>query len=256
MLLGSSLLGLVGAVAIVRAGESAPAAGESVIDPRADTALRQMSAYVAGLKSFRLEATTVDEHITTDGQKIQELKDSKVSVKRPNALSVERTGPAGHVLFRYDGKRFAWYGVEKNVYASEPAPARLDAAVDEARDRLHIDAPGGDLIVSDPYHALLDGVTVGRYIGLEQVNGVMAHHLAMTKADVDWQIWIQDGPEPLPLRYVITSKDMPGRPQFTLEMRNWQAEVPLSEASFTFVPPPGAKQIELAKMRKGSLGGR
>jgi hypothetical protein len=223
---------------------------QGVIDPRADTVLHRMSGYLAARKSFRVDTVTVDEHVTAAGQKIQEIKESKVAIKRPNAIAVDRLGPSGRVQFRYDGKRFGLYGLDKNVYASSPAPTTLDAAIDDARDRLQIDAPGGDLMVSDPYHALLDGVTVGRYIGLEPMGGgVMAHHLAMTKRDVDWQIWIQDGPEPLPLRYVITTKNLPGQPQFTLELRHWQLDVPLSDSSFALIVPPGARQIELAARR-------
>jgi hypothetical protein len=242
------IVGSVFVAAAAWAVEPAPEPGESaepgVIDPRADAALHRMSDYLAGLKSFRVETTTVDEKVTARGQKIQELKESKVAVRRPSGIAVDRVGPAGHVLFRYDGKHYALYGVEKNAYATAPAPANLDAAIDDARDRLRIDAPGGDLMVSDPYHALIDGVTVGRYIGLESIGGTMAHHLAMTKGNVDYQIWIEDGPQPFPLRYVITSNDLPGRPQFTLELRHWQPAVPMSEASFAFLPPPGARQIE------------
>jgi hypothetical protein len=89
-------------------------------------------------------------------------------------------------------------------------------------------------------------VLTGRYIGLEPVGNVMAHHLAMTEKDVDWQIWIEDGPRPVPLRYVITTKDLPSRPQFTVEMRNWQENPPLSKDDFAFAPPAGARRIEFA----------
>jgi len=220
-------------------------AKEGVIDPRADAALHRMSNYLASLKTLKVETTTVDEHITTNGQKIQEIKDSKVALKRPGSMAIDRIGPFGRVEFRYDGKHFSLFGVDKHAFATAPAPANLDRAIDEARDRLHVDAPGGDLMVSDPYHALIEGVTEGRYIGLEPIAGVMAHHLAMTKGAVDWQIWIADGPEPVPLRYVITSKDMPGQPQFTIDLHNWQPDVPLSASAFAFLPPPDARQIKM-----------
>jgi hypothetical protein len=71
----------------------------------------------------------------------------------------------------------------------------------------------------------------------------MTHHLAMRKGTTDYQLWIKDGPEPVPVRYVITSRDMPGAPQFTLELRNFEPNVPLSDASFAFIPPPGAQRV-------------
>ena len=115
-----------------------------------------------------------------------------------------------------------------------------------------MDAPGVDLIASNPYDALTEGVTEGRYIGLEPMGGgVMAHHLAVTKKDVNYQIWIQDGPQPVPLRYVVTGKDMRGSPQFTIQLRNWQPNAPVPDDSFTFTPPAGAKKVAFAPPHKG-----
>ncbi|MCU1277337.1 MAG: hypothetical protein JWM53_883 [bacterium] len=223
---------------------------EPVVEPQADAQLHKMSDYLDGLKSFRVAATTVDEKVTTDGQKIQDLKESTMAAKRPNALRVDRLGPAGRVVFRYDGKQFSIDAIDKKVYAVAPAPATIEAAVDAAREQLKIDAPAGDLIVRDSYHALLDGVGTGRYVGLEPVGDRMAHHLAMTKKDVDYQIWIADGARPVPVRYVITSKDLPGHPEFTVELRNWEPNAAVAADSVAFTPPPGAKQVAFAPQSK------
>lgn len=225
-------------------------AERGVIDARADAALRRMSDYLSSLRSLEVETITIDEKVTKEGQKIQEVQRSTVMLQRPDKLRVDRLSPRGHALFRYDGKQFSIYNRDQSVYAIAPAPARLDAAIDTARARLHIDAPGGDLLVSDPYHALVDGTVTGRYIGLEPIDGVMAHHLAFTKDNVDWQIWIEDGPEPVPLRYVITSKDIPARPEFTIELRHWQPNAPAPANSFAFTPPSGARRIEFAAPHK------
>lgn len=248
MIAASVLVGTAAWAGSEHGAAPAPASGaqrEVRIDPQADAALHRMSDYLARLKTFRVETTSVDEKITTEGQKIQEIRESKIAVKRPDGLRIDRVGPNGPAVFCYDGKRFSFYNFEKNVYAVAPAPATLDAAIDEARDRLHIDAPGGDLLVSKPYDALIDGVTVGRYIGLEPLGSVQAHHLAMTKGDVDYQIWIQDGQEAVPLRYVITSKDMAGQPQFTIDLRNWQPSAPMSDDTFAFKAPASASRVDL-----------
>jgi hypothetical protein len=233
-------------------GERAAAEKEGVIDPQADAQLKRMSDYLASLKTFRVDTTTVDEKVATDGQKIQYLRESKLTVRRPDGLLIDRQGPLGHVIFRYDGKRFSVQLPDKNQYGMAPAPDNLDEAIDAARDRLHVDAPGGDLLVSDTYHDLTDGVIEARYIGKDPVGNVMAHHLALTKKDVDFQIWIQDGDQPVPLRYVITTKDLPGRPQFTLELRNWQPNAPVSRENFAFAPPPDATKIDLTPPRKAA----
>jgi hypothetical protein len=249
-----AVLAVLGGVAW--AGEaSQPAApategNEGVIDPKADAVLHRMSDYMSGLKTFKVDTTTVDEKVATDGQKVQEIQESKVMVQRPGEMRVERVSPRGHTTFIDDGKKFALYNKERGIYATSPAPARLDAAIDQARDKLRVDAPGGDLLVPDPYRDLVDGTVTGRYIGLEPVGNVMAHHLAFTKKDVDWQIWIQDGPQAVPLRYVITSKDVPSQPQFTLMMHNWEPNAPLLENSFTPSPAAGARRVDFTEFGK------
>jgi len=230
-------------------GTNAPATG-GVIDPKADAQLKKMSAYLGGLGSFRVDTKTIDEKVTTEGEKIQEVQRSKVTVQRPGALKVERVSPRGHTVFVDDGKQFGVYNKEKNVYAVEKAPPTLDAAVDAAREDLHIDAPAGDLLVANPYNAIIDGTIKGHYIGLEPIDGVMAHHIAISKKDNDVQLWIKDGADPVPLRYVITTKDVKGQPQFTAELTNWQPNVSVSKDSFSFAPPAGAKKIEFGERSK------
>jgi hypothetical protein len=82
-------------------------------------------------------------------------------------------------------------------------------------------------------------------------NGVLAHHLAVTKKDVTYQIWIQDGNQPLPLRYVVTGRNMKGSPQFTIQLHNWQPNAEVPADSFAFTPPPGATKVAFAPPHRG-----
>ncbi len=190
--------------------------------------------------------------MSKNGQKIQTLADSRFAVRRPGELRIDRVSPNGRVVFRDDGKQLSVYNGDQNLYATAPAPGDLDQAADEARKQLQVDAPGVDLLASNPYQALTEGVTAGRYIGLEPMGGgVMAHHLAVTKKNVTYQIWIRDGSTPVPLRYVVTGKDLRGAPQFTIELRNWQPNAAVGDDSFRFTPPPGATRVAFAPLHKG-----
>ena len=219
-----------------------PARGPS-IDPKAEQVLRRMSSYLGSLQSFRVDSQAVDELVLKNGQKLQEVSDSHVTVKRPNRLRSDRVGPIADVTFRYDGSEFTIFGKRTGMYATTPAPPDLDRAIDAARDKLGVDAPGGDLLYSNPYAVLTDGVTEGTYVGLEPLDGVNCHHLAFRSPDVDWQIWVQDGPQPLPRRYVITSKTEPGQPEFAVDLTHWNPNANVPDAEFVFAPPPGAKKI-------------
>jgi hypothetical protein len=241
------------AVLVGGVGGSAVAQKAGAIDPKATAELHRMSDYLSGLKTFRVDTSTVDEtKVSKNGQKVQSLAESKVAISRPDAMRIDRVGPNGHVVFRYDGKRFSVFNSDKNIYATAPAPANLDQAADDAREQLQVDAPGVDLLASNPYEALTDGMTEARYLGLVPIGGgVMAHHLAVTKKNVTYQLWIQDGPQPLPLRYVVTGKDMRGSPQFTIELSNWRPNASVRDDSFTFTPPAGARKVAFAPPRKG-----
>jgi hypothetical protein len=227
---------------------------QGVIDPKADAQLHRMSDYLAGLTTFRVDTTTVDETKVNDsGQKIQRLAESKMAVRRPGEMRIDRVGPNGHVAFRDDGKQLSVYNSDKSIYATAPAPGNLDQAADDARQQLEVNAPGVDLIASNPYEALTEGVTEGRYIGLVPMGGgVMAHHLAVARKNgITYQIWIQDGAQPVPLRYVVTDKNQPGAPQFTIDLRNWQPNAKVPDDSFAFTPPAGAKRVAFAPPHKG-----
>jgi hypothetical protein len=259
------LVGAVGGGAAVAAeaeqGQPVPehaagsAAGEKagVIEPKADAALHRMSNYLSGLKTFRVDTTTVDEtKVNAQGQRSQVRSVSKFAIRRPGEMRIDRVGPNGRVVFRDDGKQFSVHNLDKKIYATAPAPDNLDQAADAARKQLQVDAPGVDLLASNPYAALTEGVTAGRYVGLEPMDGgVMAHHLAVTKKNVSYQIWIQEGPEPLPLRYVVAGNDMAGKPQFSIELRNWQPNAQVPDDSFAFTPPAGARKVAFAAPRKG-----
>jgi len=78
----------------------------------------------------------------------------------------------------------------------------------------------------------------------------MAHHLFFSRADLDWQVWVEDSPRPLPLRYVLTSKDLPSQPEYTIELHGWDARVTPRPETFAVTPPVGAEQIDLSNPPK------
>jgi hypothetical protein len=68
--------------------------------------------------------------------------------------------------------------------------------------------------------------------------------LAFRQQDIDWQVWIEDGPTPLPRKFLITDTKAKGL-QFTALFSKWNTSPQLEDALFTFVPPEKAEKIEL-----------
>ena len=243
----SLLITLVAVLAGARAtqGQQQAASGKPAraIDPTADRMLRQMTDYLAGLQEFKVRSAAVDEVVLTSGQKLQVATDNQVSVERPNRLHSEQRGPNGMALW-YDGKTMTLVCKANKTYATVPAPPMLDGAIDTLRKKFKVEAPGADLLFSKPYDILTEQVTSGQFIGREVINGVPTNHLAFVGEDVDWQIWIQDGAQPLPLRFAITSKTVPGQPEFAIQLSDWQPQAKLADSTFEFQPPAGATRVQ------------
>jgi hypothetical protein len=203
-----------------------------------------MSWFLSTLPSFRVDIANVDESVTTEGQKIQFLSTSRLAVRRPDRLRNEHVGAATDTVMRYDGRQISIFGKRTGYYTTAAVPDKLDDTLDFVRERFNIDAPAADLILTDPYTALMRDVRTGRYVGLEPINGTMCHHLAFKGKDVDFQLWIQEGDKPLPIRYVITSKDVQAQPEFTAMFTNWEPSVVLTDEQFDFHAPAGAQRVE------------
>jgi hypothetical protein len=226
-----------------KAGAKKPA-----IDPKADGLLRKMSSDLSSMKGFRFDSSRVMEVVEKSGEKIQALAQTSVAVQRPNKLRADRVGPRGGGSIYYDGTTFTFYGKRDNFYATAKAPDNLDDTIDWARDQLSIDAPGVDLLYSDPYKVLMEDAVSGRYLGEEMVDGRMCHHLAYRGRETDWQLWVEDGSRALPCRFVITSKNVAGAPQFTVSTSNWKPDETFEIETFVFDPPKGAMKIDFVSV--------
>jgi len=214
------------------------------IEPQAEKILRRMSDYLAGQKQFTVKTEVTLEAVLASGQRLQFDAPASVTVSRPNRMRADRKGDLTNQEFFYDGKSLTLYNPKENLYASAPAPATLDAMLDYAREKLDVIAPGAELLYNNAAERMLKESSSGFVVGQSSVAGVKCMHLAFRGAEVDWQVWVQDGARPLPCKFIITSTKTSGTPQFTVWMRSWDLAPNLSDRSFTFAPAKGAKKIE------------
>jgi hypothetical protein len=205
--------------------------------------LRGMTDYMAHLQNFQVMSSALDEVVTHDGRKISVSSDHAIFVSRPDRLRSEELGAPHGMAFRDDGKTMTLYCGADHTFATAPAPGSIDATIDTLRKKYKLEAPGADLLYSHPYDVLTEQVKGGQFIGKETVDGVPANHLAFQGEDVDWQIWIKDGDQPLPLRYDITSKTVKGAPEFSVRLSHWQTNQDFADAVFQSHPPPGARRV-------------
>ena len=203
-----------------------------------------MSDHLAGLKAFSATIDVSTELILRTGQKIQLVASATALVDRERGFRYKRKGRLGDFELTFDGRRMTLYSSELNGYKSVEIEGGNDAAFDELRAAFGTAGVGGvDLLYSNPYEGLQYGVESGAYYGETWVGGVKAHHLAYRAADFDFQLWVRAEGEPLPIKYVITSKWMTGAPQFSVQLRDWKSSVAVSAADVVFVPPDGAREL-------------
>jgi len=214
------------------------------IDAQAKALLKASTDFLAIQKQFMFETSTTLEIVLTSGQKLQFDNATKQSIQRPNKLRAERVGDLIEQVFYYDGKSLTLSNPADGVYATVAAPDTLEGMLDFARDSLDIVAPASDLLYEDAFAILMEDVTSGFVVGKSVVGGVRCDHLAFRASDVDWQIWIQEGSQPLPRKFVITTRDVINAPQFAVEVTKWDLGPRFSAETFSFAPPKGAKQIE------------
>jgi hypothetical protein len=117
--------------------------------------------------------------------------------------------------------------------------------IDQLRDKFHRQLPGADLLGSNVYDALMTDVTDVKDLGSGVIDGKECDHLAFRAKDTDWQIWIAQGDQPYPCRYVITSKGVDQAPQFTMTIRDWKASATASSSDYSFKPPAGATKMDI-----------
>ncbi|PWU08880.1 MAG: hypothetical protein C5B50_28825 [Verrucomicrobia bacterium] len=170
---------------------------------------------------FGITAEVTREHVIDSGQKLDFSRTIHLDIKRPNRLHAEMESEHAQRGYWYDGKLLTVLDRKRNLFSSTSLSGTLDDALDNARDQFGIDLPLIDLAISDPFKNAMANVKSGAYYGVSPVMGYHCHHLAFSQDNVDWQVWIEDGPQPLIRKFVITHKLEEGQPTFTALITQW-----------------------------------
>jgi hypothetical protein len=239
--------------------ESPPAkVQEPAVAPQAEQLVRDASDYLKASQQLSFHADITFDDLLPTGQKIQLAAAYDAAVRRPDRVYTEYWGDAGSRRFWYDGKTITLYDPTLGLFASEPAKPSIDATLDYLIKEIGFSPPLSDLMTSDPYSALRKNVLFGFYVGVTEVDGVRCHHLAFVEQNIDWQIWIEDGTQWVPRKLVITYKTLPGAPQFSAVLSDWDFATRPPDALFTPQLPAGAARISFltaAAASKGKGGG-
>ncbi len=232
------------AFALVAGLAAGQAGAQPAVNPDADEILRSMSTFLGGTKAFSVAADVSNEVISKQGEKLQLNSYATVVFQRPSGFYIHRQGRFADVEAFFNGKTVSLFGKNGNIYVQKEVAGSTDDAFAMISSQIGVDLPGVDLLVADPYAVLSSGVTSSGYHGTDYVQGVECHHLSFREDDVDWQLWVKTGDEPLPMKYVITTKWLTGAPQYSVQLGNWNLSPVIAADRFTFAVPKGATKLE------------
>lgn len=211
--------------------------------------LKSMSDYMAAQKvlSFGYDATL--EIVTTDEQKLALASSGTVTLNRPDKIRVTRVGGFVDLEMFFDAKTFTLLGKNRNLYTQLDVPGTIDHLIDELENTYKMPVPAADLLLMNSYDALMHDVVDIKDLGSGVIGGVECDHLAFRTDDVDWQIWVGQGEQPYPYRYVITSKRINSGPQYTVQTMNWKSGSEVEALDFGFTNHTKADKVEYTDLK-------
>src|SRR5512144_249496 len=137
--------------------EAAPAV-KPVLEPKALNLLKAMSDRLAAAKSMSFTALSTYEHPSRIGPALAYTTLSEVLMERPSKLRVITAGDGPASEFYYDGKTMMALEPTANLVAVADAPPTIDATLQAAYDTAAIYFPFTDVIVTDPYQDIAEGL--------------------------------------------------------------------------------------------------
>ena len=144
---------------------------EPVLEPKAIEILKAASERLAAARAMRFTAVISYESSSRLGPPLVYTTTSEVTLQRPDKLRVITPGDGPANEFYYDGKMMMAFEPAANLVAVADAPPTLDAALKAAYDAAAIYFPFTDVIVTDPYKGMADGLQHAFYIGQSHVVG-------------------------------------------------------------------------------------
>ncbi len=216
----------------------------SVTPKEARSILLRMAEFMSRTGNFSVAVRDSYDVYQQSGQKIEFSEMRTITVARPDRLRIDVEESSGEKqMLLFDGKELTVATPNRNVYARTPQPGSIDDAVNYFIANLGMKVPFSVLLQTTAPKELDRKTQTLNYVEKTTIFGAPAHHLVGRTANVDFQIWIADGDQPLPQRLVLTYRKEKGQPQFRAQFSNWNLAAETPASLFEFVPSAGMHKI-------------
>jgi hypothetical protein len=216
----------------------------NTVEPEALAALQAMGAFLASLDTFGLHSDFSTEFILDNDQSIEVDGQTDYLVDRPTGLKVELSSDFGSREFYYDGKTLVVVSPSDNAYGAVDAGSTIKEMLESVSYHLGIEVPLADVFDWGTDDAPTQAITEGFFVNTVALpDDSVATHWAFRTEEKDFQVWIQDGEQPLLRRILIKDKTQPGQPAFEANL-TWDLKATPTAADFTYTPPEDATDLQ------------
>jgi hypothetical protein len=228
----SKALFRAGIFALIFAIGNPPAHAEERRLVEIDALVQQAAETLAAAKSFTVHAEKIFDVVLLAGPKAQHAGAIDIAVRRPDRFYVSYGDDFSSKELWYDGASLTIQDHTRNVHGVIPAGASIEETVSTLREQYGLFLPLAELFSVDNYRRYSASAGQRLYLGTSDVEGRLAHHILFTGERVDWQIWIDAGEVPLPLKIVVNQHDTYGQPQQTIVLSEWDLDASLPDKVF------------------------
>ena len=212
-------------------------------DAKAIDVLQSTSAYAATLDRVAIKGTSFHDARLGEGLMVSNATEVKIFIDRPASLRISSFDGKEHLDLFFHDKVLTVFNKERGYYAQAPIPEDIETALEFALDELDIDAPMMDLIMADVSVNLIGSQEPVLYLtDKARVSGQDCHHIAIGGPETDVLLWIDEGDQPLPRKFMMTSKWEGGSPRVITNMK-WDTDPGFKQDVFKFEAPEGAVNI-------------
>lgn len=205
---------------------------QMTLEPKAIDILQAASRQLAAAHTMSFTAVVSYESPSRLGTPLVYTSKSDVTLQRPDKLRVLTPGDGPATEFYYNGKTMSAFAPAENLIATAAAPPTIDAALKAAFDHAAIYFPFTDLIVSDPYIDIADGLIIAFYMGQsKEVGGTTTNMVAYANNNVFIQAWI-GAEDQLPRRMRAVYRADPTRLRHQMDISDWKINSTVPKNAF------------------------
>ncbi len=219
--------------------------------PDARDVVRHMVDFMAGHQQIAFEAFVTYEAVQESGQKLHFQMLQRMAMRKPDKLFwVTLHDDATVDSAWFDAGLFRMIKQPANVWGEIRVPPTIPDAVNRLTLEYDLDVPFADILAGDPAELWLgERVTSVEYVGEAWVDGAWTDHVAIRKPGVDFEMWVRQGDEPFPMRFVVVFTEEEGLPSYSARFRKWSTALPAG-ALPEFAPPPDGERVEVVPVHE------